>query len=155
MGGPGSGGFRGYGWPPGSNPGPDAQRVFKAPKPRQPGAKVALNYRQKRDPRATQREYALQEARRYLKRGSVAKKAPRGWRKLKGATLHKEVVAMHYTLPVWLRCSVLEYTSCARKLVLVSVKGRLKEAAVNRRVSGAKPKLRKLMAFSFKDLYMK
>ena len=101
MGGPGSGGFRGYGYPPGSQPGPpDAQRVFKAPKPRQPGANVALKYRKNRDPRATQREYALQEARRYLKRGSGAKTAaPRGWRKLKGATLHKEVVAMHYTLP--------------------------------------------------------
>ena len=157
MGGPGSGGFRGFGWPPGSQPGPDmgaeAKAKAKARKPRKTIAKRAKKYRATRGKRATEREYALNEARRNLKRGLAAKRAPRGWRKLKGTDRSKsKVLAMHYALQIWLRCKMVEFTSCADNLVLVEVQGRLDGA--ERRDRGPKPKLRKLMAFPVKELWI-
>ena len=162
MGGPGSGGFRGYGRPPGSDGGYGTKAAAKARKPRKNyGAKSALDYRQTRGDVATAREYALQMARRACKRAPTKCSAPKGWKKFQATVFLKrkakknEVLALHHTLPLWLRCEVLELTSCAKNLVLVEIKGTMSGDAVNRRVSGPLPKLRKVMAFPESALWMK
>lgn len=163
MGGPGSGGFRGKGWPPGSQGGYVSNGRVNAVKQnrKKVGAKAAVKYRKERGEEATERDFALQMARRYSKRAPTKISAPKGWKKFKAEIFlgrkakENEILALHHTLPLWLRCKVLERTSCAKSLVVVEIKEKLSCDAVNRRVSGPRPKLRNVMAFPESALWMK
>lgn len=156
MGGPGSGGFRGWGWPPGSQDQPGSKKTAVVKATKKAEATRALHYRKRRSKVLTERDYALKEARRYCTRAPTTCSAPKGWRKFKATAENAMVVvAMHHTLPLWLRCKVLERTASAKKLVVVKIIGKLSSPAVDRRISGPRPKLRKVMAFQESALWMK
>lgn len=127
MGGPGSGGFRGYGWPPGSLPCPASQLSTYSTRRRRPKASNASRqkkYRKRRDAKSTARDKALQEARRLssVRRSNVRMyKAPSKWVKFKKTSKTKTVITLHHSLPLWLRCKIKEFTTCKDSLVLLKV----------------------------------
>jgi len=130
MGGPGSGGFRGYGWPPGSLPCPVSQlSAYSMPqmqqrRPKASNASRQKKYRKHRDPKSTARDKALQEARRLssVRRSNVRMfKAPIKWKKFKKTSKIKTVITLHHSLPLWLRGKIKEFTTCKDSLVLLKV----------------------------------
>lgn len=163
MGGPGSGGFRGYGWPPGSADGPSqssqsSTRPRKLPKPQR--ASKFKRYRKNRGKKATLREKALQEARRIsaVREDHVnAFKRPQTWKKFRKSSKKKFVVFLHDTLPLWLRAKIIEFTECRGELVLLEVDKDplLRCGEVKQSSHGGHPKkVKSPMAVPLKDLWL-
>lgn len=166
MGGPGSGGFRGYGWPPGSADGPSqssqlsqSSTTVRARK----GLRVrkAINqkrYRTTRSKNATVREKALQEARRMstLREYNVrAIKPLKHWTKFKQPSKKKFVVFLHDVLPLWLRGKIKEFTSCRGNLVLLDVDEEpMLKVGETKQCCGPRRKVKSSMAVPLKDLWI-
>jgi len=168
MGGPGSGGFRGYGWPPGSAPGPSQtysqsssqSSTKKRWKPPRSQASRAKRYRKTRGAAATNREKALHEARRLseLRKDNVIRfPKPRevSWRKFRKSTRAKIVLALHDTLPLWIRGQIEEFSTCGEKLVLLRVQTEpVYTCEEVKPIKGWPRKIKSLMAVPLKDLWV-
>jgi len=166
MGGPGSGGFRGYGWPPGSSPGPSqsssqssTKKRWKPPR-RNSQALKAKRYRKNRGKTATVREKAMQEARRISKvRKDNVLRFPKprevSWRKFRKSSRVQVVVALHDTLPLWIRGQIKEFSECGEKLVLLNVETKpVYTCEEVKPVKGWPRKIKELMAVPLKDLWI-
>ena len=161
MGGPGSGGFRGYGYPPGSQSesAQDRRKVKKTRKVPICGAKRTKKWEASLQAPQRERLSALKESRRVAaqRRENVAKyrKPVRAWKKWTAKSRVTEAFALHHSRPIWLCVALKEMTDLTKeRLVVCKVKRVFKTVASDEVFYGPKFQVPSLIAVPRADLWI-
>lgn len=102
----------------------------------------------------------MHEARRIsrLRKDNVARfPKPRdvSWRKFRKSRRVRVVVALHDTLPLWIRGQIKEFSACGEELVLLNVEPKpIYTCEEVKQVKGRPRKIKQLMAVPLKDLWV-